>query len=129
MIVGHGWPKRVTVARKGMNATELLSLAKETRAIGRNDESHAIARRAKATSPFQYLELTTVGICHSGMTSTASAPVEIPASRIRNRGRFSCTLVSLKTECPRSTMKKPEGPQGTAKNAPVRPRKTTSRLP
>src|SRR3989442_5865149 len=116
MIVGHGWPKRATLARKGMNATELLSLAKETRAIGRNDESHAIARRAKATSPFQYLELTTVGICHSGMTSTASAPVVIPASRIRNRGRFSCTLVSFTTACLRSTYDETERDPSTRLN-------------
>src|SRR2546422_3579688 len=102
-IVGHGCQNRPTDARNGMNATELLSLAKGTRAIGRNEESHPIPRSAKATRAFQYLESAVAGTCHSGPSSTASAPVETAARRIRNRGRFRCTVVSLKTECPRST--------------------------
>src|SRR3989442_8286101 len=97
-IVGHGCPNRPTDARNGMNATELLSLAKGTRAIGRNDESHTIPRSAKATRAFQYLESAVAGTGHSRTNSTASAPVETAASRNRNRGRFSGTREAVKAQ-------------------------------
>src|SRR5712664_3399757 len=101
MIIGHGCPNRQTDARKGMKATELLSFAKGTRAMGKNQESQAIARSVKARRPFQNREFCESGTCHSGATNTARAPAEMQASRIRKRGRVSCRFLSLTLNGPR----------------------------
>src|SRR6266487_4321773 len=103
MIIGHGCPNKQTDARKGMKATELLSFAKGTRAIGKNQESQAIARAVKARRAFQNRELCGSGTSHSGATNTASAPAEMQVSRIRKRGRVSCRFFSLTLNRPRCT--------------------------
>jgi hypothetical protein len=56
MAMGHGGSNNAMDAKKGIKATDVLTLANEIREIGRNEESQAIPRRANATSPFQYFE-------------------------------------------------------------------------
>jgi hypothetical protein len=81
MTMGQGGSNKATDAKKGMNATEVLTLANDIREIGRNEESHAIPSRAKATTPFQYLEYVAGGITHVGETKVATAAADThPAS-------------------------------------------------
>src|SRR5690349_11079910 len=62
ITIGHGWPKSTTDARKGMNPTEVLTLAK---GILKKNESLTMPSRANAAKPFQKREGNGPGSCHS----------------------------------------------------------------
>jgi hypothetical protein len=78
MSIGQGCSNNITDAMNGTNATELPTFANDRR---RKEVSHRIAKAAKATRPFQFVEDESVGRTHAWTNKTQAAAIVTTATR------------------------------------------------
>jgi|SRR6267378_5006837 len=86
ITIGQGGANNIADAKNGMKTTDEPMRALEIRALGRNDESLAIPRTAKAIRAFQNAasaESPTDGMYHRVTSNNASAATAIAAKRNR----------------------------------------------
>jgi hypothetical protein len=75
--IGQGCSNNITEAINGTKATELPTFANDNR---RKEVSQRIAKAAKATRPFQFVEDASVGRTHGWMNKTQAAAIVTTAT-------------------------------------------------